>query len=78
MTKQLTDSERTYMNQARTDLFDGVDLGSIKPEIANSASFRSGFITGLEYNQAKLDKLIAELAEVKEELRITKRALNDG
>jgi len=59
MTKQLTDNERTYMNQARTDLFDGVDLESIKPEIANSASFRSGFITGLSYNRAKLNKLIA-------------------
>jgi hypothetical protein len=57
MMRELTKDERRAMDQARTELFDGVDLGSIKPETANSASFRAGFIAGLDYQAARLAQL---------------------
>ena len=56
---KLTDSEQQELNQARTDLFDGVNFDEFDKEIIANAVFRAAFKSGLSYNQAKLDKLIS-------------------
>ena len=50
MTKQLTDSEREALTKAKIAYHK-------KDELFPSVGFDAGFIAGLSYNQAKLDKL---------------------
>jgi len=57
--KQLTDSERQALEQARTDLFDGVTFDEFDKNVLANAVFREAFKIGLSHNQAKLDKLTA-------------------
>ena len=58
---KLTDSEQQELNQARTDLFDGVNFDEFDKEVMANAVFRAAFESGLSYNQAKLDKLASML-----------------
>ncbi len=51
MTKQLTDSEKTYMIEAHY-------IADVKSS-AKADNFEAGFIAGLSCNQVKLDKLIS-------------------
>jgi len=47
---ELTDAQRDFMNQARADCFDGVNMRHIKPELLANGAFRSGFVAGLEFS----------------------------
>lgn len=55
----LTKQQIEALNQARTDCFSDIDLGSIKPELLANAAFRSGFEVGLKYQQKRIDAYAA-------------------
>lgn len=60
--RQLTEQEREALELVRENITDGLDASKYDKTLIRSAC-RVGFVAGLDYQQSKIDKLIAYIRE---------------